>query len=135
MKNPNVQIVKNDFIKLRNEVRSLDSFEKEESILLNCLEKIISTAQDNEFENLSWKARVGKSSGQIGAKIQFDNLRILRKDLQGIFKPTIDNLQTIFSKQKFSLKTSIETEGLLVKKLECIIQLEIPNQKSHFELP
>jgi hypothetical protein len=135
MKNSAKQIVKNNFIELRNQVRSLDSFEKEESILLNCLEKIISTAQNNEFENLSWRAKVGKASGQIGAKVQFENLSILRKDLQDIFRPTIDNLQTIFSKQSFSIETSVETEGQLVKKLECTIQLKIPNQKTHLELP
>ncbi len=36
--------IENEFLKLRNSIQKLDSYEKVERILLNCLERIIITA-------------------------------------------------------------------------------------------
>lgn len=127
--------IENDFLKLRHSIQTLDSYEKEQSILLNCLERIIITATNNEFEGLVWKARVGKSSGKIAAKIQFNNMSLLRRDLSEIFSPTIENLKTIFANQRLALSTNVERDGQLIKRLECTIQIQVPEQKTHLDLP
>lgn len=119
------RVIKNNFPKLMDYLKSQNFQIKEKSILLNVFQTLIDVTLANEFSGVTWKAIVDSNQSVIGARLKFENLSMLKSDLKILYKESINTLGKSFGTSGLKLQTSIEESAGVVNSLDFKVSLPV----------
>lgn len=111
---------------LRERVERLAGGERKTGMALyTCLEAIIKSVEENEFEGVKYRTRIDKNSSKMGARLYFTNITSQYHDVLGHLGPIINEMGLRFRKYGMTIETKAKKSATgIVSALDIKVVLQ-----------